>query len=82
MKGLDIPIVVTPTLTLPPQRGRGIPRFPDENELEKRYSPQPPEREPSARTTPGNEKMFSLSWVRSGPLLGEDAGRLLKRFIK
>jgi hypothetical protein len=33
MKGLDIPIVVTPTLTLPPQRGRGIPRFPDGNYL-------------------------------------------------
>jgi len=33
MKSLDIPIVITPTLTLPHQRGRGIPGFPDENEL-------------------------------------------------
>jgi hypothetical protein len=32
MKSLDIPIVITPTLTLPRQRGgRGIPGFPDEN---------------------------------------------------
>jgi len=29
MKGLDIPFVITPTLTLPPQRGRGIPGFAD-----------------------------------------------------
>jgi hypothetical protein len=33
MKSLDIPIVITPTLTLPRQRGRGIPGFRDENEL-------------------------------------------------
>ena len=30
-KSLDIPLVITPTLTLPPRRGRGIIRFPDEN---------------------------------------------------
>jgi hypothetical protein len=35
MKSLDIPIVITPTLTLPPQRGRGNPGFPDGNELVK-----------------------------------------------
>ncbi len=29
MKRLYIPIVITPTLTLPRQRGRGIPGFPD-----------------------------------------------------
>jgi len=29
MKSLDIPIVITPTLTLPPQRRRGILGFPD-----------------------------------------------------
>jgi len=29
MKGFDIPFVITPTLTLPPQRGRGIPGFAD-----------------------------------------------------
>ena len=39
MKGLDIPIVVTPTPTLPPQRGRGIPRFPDENYLQREHMP-------------------------------------------
>jgi hypothetical protein len=33
MKSLDIPIVITPTLTLPHQRRRGIPGLPDENEL-------------------------------------------------
>ena len=33
MKSLDIPIVITPTLTLPRQRGRGIPGVPDENKL-------------------------------------------------
>ncbi len=31
MKSLDILNVITPTLTLPPQRGRGIPGFPDGN---------------------------------------------------
>jgi hypothetical protein len=31
MKSLDIPIVITPTLTLPHQRGRGNPGIPDEN---------------------------------------------------
>jgi hypothetical protein len=31
MRSLDIAFVITPTLTLPPQRGRGIPEFPDEN---------------------------------------------------
>jgi hypothetical protein len=36
MKSLDIPIVITPTLTLPPQRGRGNPRVPDENYLKDR----------------------------------------------
>jgi hypothetical protein len=34
MKSLDIPIVITPTLTLPRQRGRGIPGFPDGNYLD------------------------------------------------
>jgi hypothetical protein len=33
MKSLDIPIVITPTLSLSPQRGRGIPGIPDENQL-------------------------------------------------
>jgi hypothetical protein len=33
MKSLDIPIVITPTLTLPRQRGRGILGFPDENQI-------------------------------------------------
>jgi len=32
MKGLDVPIVITPTLSLPRlSRGRGIPECPDEN---------------------------------------------------
>jgi hypothetical protein len=31
MKSLYIPIIITPTLTLPRQRGRGIPGFPDQN---------------------------------------------------
>ena len=34
MKSLDTPIGITPTLTLPRQRGRGIPGLPDENELD------------------------------------------------
>ena len=33
MKSLDMPIVITPTLTLPHQRGRGNPGFTDENYL-------------------------------------------------
>jgi hypothetical protein len=33
MKSLEIPIVITPTLALPRQRGRGIPGFPNENLL-------------------------------------------------
>jgi hypothetical protein len=37
MKSLVIPIVITPTLTLPRQRGRGIPGFPEENELVEKF---------------------------------------------
>ncbi len=33
MESLDFPIFITPTLTLPPQRGREIPGFPDGNKL-------------------------------------------------
>jgi hypothetical protein len=33
MKSLDIPIVIAPTLTLPRQRGRGIPGFSDGDKL-------------------------------------------------
>jgi hypothetical protein len=31
IRKLPLPIVITPTLTLPPQRGRGIRGFLDEN---------------------------------------------------
>lgn len=37
MKSLYIPILITPTLTLPPSEGEGIPGFQDGHYLENRW---------------------------------------------